>query len=129
MRPYPTLAQLDALRGLDTCTLANALEAIDNRLRNEGYTDGSIRCVFPKLAPLLGHAVPLRIRCSSPPPRGGHYLDRTDWWSAIEQLPIPRVAVIEDLEAEYSVGSTVGEVHAAILKAFRSSYHLFEEQF
>ena len=33
-------------------------------------------------------------------------------------MPVPRIAVIQDLEAEYGSGSTVGEVHAAILKAF-----------
>lgn len=49
----------------------------------------------------------------------GHwYADRTDWWNAIRHLPIPRIAVIQDLEAESAIGSSVGEVHAAILKAF-----------
>ncbi len=48
---------------------------------------------------------------------GNAYFDRTDWWREIDELPTPRVAVFEDLEAEYSSGSTVGEVHAAILKA------------
>ncbi len=49
---------------------------------------------------------------------GTSYFDRTDWWAEIDHLPIPRIGVFEDLEAQYSVGSTVGEVHAAILKAF-----------
>jgi 4-hydroxy-4-methyl-2-oxoglutarate aldolase len=45
-------------------------------------------------------------------------MDRTDWWDAIEKLPTPRVAVIQDLEPE-AYGSVVGEVHCAILRAFR----------
>ena len=32
-------------------------------------------------------------------------------------LPVPRIAVIQDLDAATSGASTVGEVHAAILKA------------
>ena len=48
----------------------------------------------------------------------GHaYVDRTDWWDEISKLPVPRVAVIQDLDGGDG-GSTVGEVHAAILKAF-----------
>jgi len=49
---------------------------------------------------------------------GSSYFDRTDWWTAIGRLPVPRVAVFEDLEGESSRGASVGEVHAAILKAF-----------
>jgi len=48
---------------------------------------------------------------------GESYTDRTDWWSAIDTLPPPRVAVIQDLEPD-ALGSAIGEVHAAILKAF-----------
>jgi 4-hydroxy-4-methyl-2-oxoglutarate aldolase len=48
---------------------------------------------------------------------GNAYLDRTDWWAAIEQLPVPRIAVIQDIDAGSGLGSAMGEVHAAILKA------------
>jgi regulator of RNase E activity RraA len=41
-----------------------------------------------------------------------------DWWDLIGRLPVPRVAVIQDLDAGAGIGSTAGEVHAAILKAF-----------
>ena len=50
---------------------------------------------------------------------GTTYFDRTDWWKDIDRLPAPRVAVFDDLEAERSLGSTVGAVHAVILKAFQ----------
>jgi regulator of RNase E activity RraA len=49
---------------------------------------------------------------------GDAYLDRTDWWGAMEQLPVPRIAVIQDIDAGSGLGSAMGEVHAAILKAF-----------
>lgn len=44
--------QLAAIQRLDTCTVANALEAFDRRLRNEGSMDGRVRCWFPSLAQL-----------------------------------------------------------------------------
>ena len=34
--------QLEALRRLDACTLANAIETFHERLRNEGFMDSSI---------------------------------------------------------------------------------------
>jgi regulator of RNase E activity RraA len=48
---------------------------------------------------------------------GKVYLDRTDWWRIIERLPLPRIAVIEDLDIGPGPASCVGEVHAAILQA------------
>ena len=41
--PAPSPAWLDALRALDTCAVANAIESFGARLRNEGFADGSIR--------------------------------------------------------------------------------------
>jgi regulator of RNase E activity RraA len=50
---------------------------------------------------------------------GVSYLDRTDWWSDIGSLPTPRIAVVQDLATGPGSGSSVGQVHAAILKAFQ----------
>ena len=66
---------------------------------------------------MLGYAATLRIRTSSPPPMGDAYLDRTDWWSRLEELPLPRVMVIEDVDPHPGTGAFLGEVHASILKA------------
>jgi len=49
---------------------------------------------------------------------GNAYVDRTDWWKKMGLLPVPRIAVFQDLDAADSGASTIGEVHAAILKAF-----------
>jgi 4-hydroxy-4-methyl-2-oxoglutarate aldolase len=67
---------------------------------------------------LLGYAATCKVRSSDPPMSGESYQDRTDWWSALDQIPAPRISVIQDLEPAAG-GSVVGEVHAAILKAFR----------
>jgi len=109
---------LDAIGQFDTCTIANAIEEFGLRLRNEGFTRPGLRCVTAGSPKVLGYAATCRVRSSDPPLEGGSYLDRTDWWELIGQLPLPRIAVIQDLDARTSIGSTVGEVHAAILKAF-----------
>jgi hypothetical protein len=63
-------AQLDALRRFDTCTVANAIETFNVRLRDVGFADSSVRCVFPKLPPLVGYAATVRIRYAGPPVDG-----------------------------------------------------------
>jgi regulator of RNase E activity RraA len=108
----------EGIRQFDTCTIANAIETFRVRLRNEGFTRPGLHAMTGGSPRLVGYAATCRIRSSDPPMSGNAYFDRTDWWSAIGHLPIPRIAVIQDLEAEYGSGSTLGEVHAAILKAF-----------
>ena len=108
----------EQLRQFDTCTIANAIEQLGVRLRNEGYTRPGLQCVTGGFPRILGYAATCRVRSSDPPITGTAYLERTDWWSAIKLLPIPRIAVIQDLDAGRGLASCVGEVHAAILKAF-----------
>ena len=54
MKPALSPAQLHALRLLDSCVVANAIETFHDRLRNEGFADGGVRCLFPELDPLVG---------------------------------------------------------------------------
>jgi len=109
--------QLEALRRLDACTLANAIETFRQRLRNEGFIDHSVRSLFPELPPMVGYAATVRIRGSSPPVAGGAYPDRTDWWDYVDSLPKPRVIVLQDVATKPGVASLVGEVHMTILRA------------
>ena len=108
---------LTALRALDGASVANAIETFDARLRNEGFADPTIRCFTPRLPPSVGHAVTARIRCSSPPPVGHHYHDRTDWWNYIVSVPAPRFVVVEDIDERRGLGALVGGIHAEILRA------------
>jgi regulator of RNase E activity RraA len=109
---------LEEIRQFDTCTIANAIEQFQVRLRNEGYARPGLRCVTGGNPRLIGYAATARLRSSDPPMSGKAYLDRTDWWTAIERLPRPRIAVIEDRDVAAGAASCVGEIHAAILKAF-----------
>lgn len=115
MKPAISPETLKALQSLDTCTVANAIETFEVRLRNEGFADSTIRCMTPCDAPVAGYAVTARIRCSSPPMAGGQYVDRTDWWSHILTMPGPRIVVIEDVDRKPGTGAFLGEVHACIL--------------
>jgi 4-hydroxy-4-methyl-2-oxoglutarate aldolase len=117
MNTILTDGQLQALRRLDACTLANTIETFNERLRNEGFVNHTVRSLFPELSPMLGYAATVKIRGSSPPTTNGAYPDRTDWWDYIMSLPAPRVVVVEDTATQPGLCSLVGEVHVSILQA------------
>lgn len=117
--------QFEALRRLDTCTVANAIETFHVRLRNEGFaSDNSVRCIFKNLPPMLGYAVTGRIRTSAPPiasslppPRELRFPDHTDWWNHVLSVPAPRIVVMQDVDRSPGAGSFMGGVHASICRA------------
>jgi regulator of RNase E activity RraA len=113
---YRTLARPDfeALRGLDTCNVSNALERFEVRLRNEGFVQGTARCCFPSLGPMLGYAATAVIRTAAPPIRGNWYYDRIEWWRYLASIPEPRVMILQDVDPVPGVGAFVGEIHANI---------------
>jgi 4-hydroxy-4-methyl-2-oxoglutarate aldolase len=117
MNAVLTSTQFEILRRLDACTLANAIESFNSRLRNEGFVDGSRRCLFPRLPPMLGYAATVKIRGSAPPTADRRYPDRTDWWDYVSKLPAPRVVVVQDVASRVGLGSLLGAVHVNILRA------------
>jgi 4-hydroxy-4-methyl-2-oxoglutarate aldolase len=108
---------LNALRRVDTCVVANAIETFERRLRNVGFADSRIRCIFQDFPPLVGYAATARLRTGTPPVSGRFYRDRADWWKSILEVPAPRIVVLEDLDNPPGVGAFLGDMHAAILKA------------
>jgi 4-hydroxy-4-methyl-2-oxoglutarate aldolase len=119
MSPAPLLAKedLDALRQFDTCMVANAVERFKVRLRNTGFTNGNIRCMFPEMPPTVGYAVTARLRTGDAPTRGGAFHDRSELWHSVLEIPQPRILVLQDMDNPPGVGALLGDMHAAILKA------------
>ena len=116
MTPHIDLRRLAAF---DTCTISNAIERLNVRLRNEGFISGGMRCRFPNLPPMIGYAATGRIRSAAPPMAHRCYYDRMDWWEYVASLPEPRVMVLEDMDHAPGLGAFVGEIHAAIGIALR----------
>jgi 4-hydroxy-4-methyl-2-oxoglutarate aldolase len=110
-------ADVRALRRLNTCEVSDAIESFNVRLRNTGFADRSIQCLYRDLPPMVGYAATARLRTDDPPIAGRTYHDRTDWWNSILEVPAPRIAVLEDMDKPPGVGAFVGEMHAAILMA------------
>lgn len=106
--------QVQAIRNIDTCTLADAIAASKTRLRNLGYSDDSIHCVLEGHSPMVGYAVTGRIRSSEPPMVGHTFVERQDWFKYVQSMPEPRVIVLQDVDTRTGVGAFWDEIHARI---------------
>lgn len=117
MTPLLTQTEVEELREFDTCMVANAVEAFEVRLRNTGFTDKSIRCLFEDAPPMVGYAVTARLRSGEPPMKGGVFHDRSEFWKSILMVPAPRILVLQDMDDVPGRGAFIGDVHASILRA------------
>ncbi len=107
-----TSDELDALRGITTPTIANAIETFKVRSRSEGFMDASIRCMFPELGAVAGYAVTAKIAARQPSDAA---LRPWDLWQLVERSAKPALIVIEDID-NAPVGSFWGEVNGSIYK-------------
>jgi len=108
---------LEELRALSTCVVASAIETFDVRLRNKGFSDSRLHCIFPELPAAVGYAATARLRAADPPMEGHTYYDHGDWWNSLLKIPAPRIVVIEDADSRPGLGAFIGEVHANVLLA------------
>lgn len=107
---------LEELRGLNSPSVANAVELFNVRPRNEGFASGEIKCVFPHFPVMVGYAVTATIRANSQPPADARARTLALYDHVLSQ-PAPRVVVIKDLDNPPAVGSFWGEVNGNTFKA------------
>lgn len=112
-------ANLHEILSYDTCKIANAIEVLQLRLRNTGFTQPGLRCVTGGFPAILGYAVTSKVRCADPPMRGATSLDLTDWWAKLRERPRPRVAVIQDLDDQPGQGAVLSHLHAEVLRSLQ----------
>jgi 4-hydroxy-4-methyl-2-oxoglutarate aldolase len=117
IRPVLSREEIDALRRFDTCMISNAIETFGVRLRNTGFADSSIRCMFEEASPMVGYAATARLRSGEPPIEGGSFRDRGELWNKLLNMPMPCILVLEDMDDPPGCGAFLGDVHASILKA------------
>ena len=103
MAPLLTAQQLDELRQLSSCTIANAIECFNIRPRNQGFMSPDIRCMFPNLGVMVGYAVTARMQARVPA-AGNMSVPVPKYWEYTQTIPAPRVAVIQDFADRFLVG-------------------------
>ena len=112
MRPLDR-SVLDELRSFSAPSLSNGIETFDVRPRNEGFADGTVRCMFPELGARIGYAVTATMRGAAE----GDRIPPSALWEHVVELPEPRFVVVEDLDDPPGVGCYWGEVNGSIFTA------------
>jgi regulator of RNase E activity RraA len=105
---------LDALRGIRTPIVYDAIERFGIRSRNEGTMDPGIRCILPSLGVMVGYACTGKIVGELPPARGERVVPWEAVWNYADQSPAPGVMVIQDLDQPPGKACAWGDVAASI---------------
>ena len=104
--------QIDFLRGTDSPTIANAIEAFGVRDRCDGFIGGAVRCLFPELGVMVGQALTVTMTN-----RPGEIAGREGFWrmwEALERMPAPSVLVVADVSGAPTRCAYCGEVMATL---------------
>ena len=107
--------ELEALRQIDTPTIANAIEAFDLRSNTNGFMGWEISCMFPELGVMVGTAITATLDTTTP----GRVLDRAisyQLFEAIESSPNPVVLVFKDIGPRPHHGCHFGDGLATTCK-------------
>jgi 4-hydroxy-4-methyl-2-oxoglutarate aldolase len=104
---------LTALLRYDTPSLCNAMERLDVRPRNEGFTDTSIRQVVGT-SRMAGVAVTARLAAQHP---GDDGVAMSELFELVAATEGPPVLVVEDVDAAVGTGSILGEVTGNLFTA------------
>ena len=103
-----TEAELEALRQIDTPTIANAIEPFNIRSNTDGFMGWDIRCMFPEMGVMVGYAVTGTLDTTT----HGRVQDRENAYQlfeAIRDTPNPAVLVLKDLSSKPGHGCHWGD--------------------
>ena len=106
--------QLDALRRIDSPTVANAIEAFEVRDQTDGYASLELRCLFPDLPPVVGYAVTCSVDSTSPGQRRPSQDEAL--CRAIAAAPKPCVVVMKDIGPDRLRGCHIGDVLSTLFQ-------------
>src|SRR5579862_4823231 len=104
---------IELLRGIDSPTIANAIEAFKVRKQTEGYASRDLKCMFPELPPIVGYAVTCIADTTSPEPTGPNRL--LDLFDAVGASPKPAVVVIQQQGPNRPSSCVAGDIVASSL--------------
>jgi regulator of RNase E activity RraA len=111
---------LAELTELDTPTVCNALENIDQKFRDNGFTTEPLVCPFPHLKSIVGFARTGMIRAMRPNATSDA-VKRVAYYEYASQGDMPKITILQDLDgANAGYGAFWGEVNSNIHKSLGS---------
>jgi regulator of RNase E activity RraA len=112
-----TPEQLASLARVDSPTVANVIELFDVRSYLEGFTDHTVKAVYPELPPVVGYAVTATFRAGQQSEKEDAYGGMPRLIEESQATPAPRIAVIQDLDG-IPKAATYGEVMVSSFQTF-----------
>lgn len=109
-----TPAQLDALRRIDSPTIANAIETFEIRPRVSGYVGYDIRCIFPDLPQTVGYAVTCTVDSTT---EGREGIGFNALYEVLAIAPKPAIVVMQDVGTDRLHSCHAGEVMSTRMKS------------
>ena len=104
---------IEYLQGIDTPTLANAVELLQCRPNSEGFTPLGVRCLFPELGRLCGYAVTAHVETvTATKPCDPGMIVRL--YEQVEQSLKPAVIAFQEVGAHPDYAAHCGEVMGTI---------------
>lgn len=107
--------ELEALRRIDSATIANAIEPFGVRPLTSGFMGMDVKCMFPELGVMVGYAVTAMVDSQTEEPEP----DRRVLWNvvkAIDASPKPAVLVFQDAGPRLSHSCHFGDGLANLAK-------------
>jgi regulator of RNase E activity RraA len=104
---------IEYLQGIDTPTLANAVELLQCRPNSDGFTPLGVRCLFPELGRLCGYAVTAHVETvtATEPCDPGMFVRL---YEQVEQSLKPAVIAFQEVGAHPDYAAHCGEVMGTI---------------
>lgn len=107
---------IEALKKIDTPTVANAIERLNLRPRCEGFPSLHLHCLFPELGTMCGYAITAQVETVT----SGNLLEESrflDLFEAVERAPKPAVVVMQEIGGDRDRAAHSGEIMATIFSA------------
>ena len=102
-----THEQLDALKRIDSPTIANAIETFKVRPRVAGYVGMDIKCIYPELPPMVGYAITCTVDSTT---EGRVGIGFNELYKILQDAPKPAVVVMKDVGNDILHSCHAGEV-------------------
>lgn len=108
---------IEKISKISTPIVYDAIEKFNLRSRSEGYTDSTIRCMFPSIGPVCGYACTAKITGVLPKAEGERLVSSKDVWKYVDASPKPGIMAVQDLDSEPRRACAWGDFSASIFKA------------
>ena len=110
----------DALRAVDTPSIANAIEVVLGKRQGSGFTRQTVLAANTGQSPMVGYARTAQLKAAEPSTEDPAQIAkrRVAYYQYMAESPMPAVAVIEDLDYPDCVGAYWGEVNTTVHKGF-----------